>query len=92
MRANTRIVNALQAFGRTRSMTSAQVALGWLLQKTPWIVPIPGTTKLSHLEENLHTLDFNISSGEWKELEDAMAAIPVVGDRYNAEQQRQVGR
>ena len=89
MRANTRIVNALQAFGRTRSMTSAQVALGWLLQKAPWIVPIPG---LSHLEENLRTLDFNISSGEWKELEDAVAAIPVVGDRYNAEQQRQVGR
>ena len=92
MRANTRIVNALQAFGRTRSMTSAQVALGWLLQKAPWIVPIPGTTKLSHLEENLRTLDFNISSGEWKELEDAVAAIPVVVDRYNAEQQRQVGR
>ena len=92
MRANTRIVNALQAFGRTRSMTSAQVALGWLLQKAPWIVPIPGTTKLSHLEENLRTLDFNISSGEWKELEDAVAAIPVVRDRYNAEQQRQVGR
>ncbi|EXY18396.1 hypothetical protein M076_2021 [Bacteroides fragilis str. 2-F-2  len=41
---------------------------------------------------NLRTLDFNISSGEWKELEDAVAAIPVVGDRYNAEQQRQVGR
>lgn len=92
MRANTRIVNALQAFGRTRGMTSAQVALGCLLQKAPWIVPIPGTTKLSHLEENLCTLDFNISSGEWKELEDAVAAIPVVGDRYNAEQQRQVGR
>ena len=67
-------------------------ALGWLLQKAPWIVPIPGTTKLSHLEENLRTLDFNISSGEWKELEDTVAAIPVVGDRYNAEQQRQVGR
>ncbi len=92
MRANIRIVNALQAFGRTRGMTSAQVALGWLLQKAPWIVPIPGTTKLSHLEENLRTLDFNISSGEWKELEDAVAAIPVVGDRYNAEQQKQVGR
>ncbi|CCY50130.1 tat (Twin-arginine translocation) pathway signal sequence [Bacteroides sp. CAG:189] len=92
MRANTRIVNALQTFGRTRGMTSAQVALGWLLQKAPWIVPIPGTTKLSHLEENLRTLDFNISSEEWKELEDTVAAMPVVGDRYNAEQQRQVGR
>ena len=92
IRANTRIVNVLQAFGRTRSMTSAQVALGWLLQKAPWIVPIPGTTKLSHLEDNLHTLDFNPSSGEWKELEEAVASIPVVGDRYNAEQQKQVER
>ena len=72
-------------------MTSAQLALGWLLQKAPWIVPIPGTTKLSHLEENLRTLDFTLAAEEWKELEDAVAAIPVTGDRYNAEQQKQVG-
>ena len=78
MRANTCIVNVLQAFGRTRGMTSAQVALGWLLQKTPWIVPIPGTTKLAHLEENLRILDFNITVEEWTELEGAVAAIPVV--------------
>lgn len=91
IRANTRIVNVLQQFGRTRGMTSAQVALGWLLQKAPWIVPIPGTTKLSHLEENLRTLSFNLPAEEWKELEDSVAAIPVVGSRYNAEQQRQVG-
>lgn len=91
MRANYRIVNALQAFGRTRGMTSAQVALGWLLQKAPWIVPIPGTTKLSHLEENLRATSFNVTAEEWKELEDVVAAIPVVGDRYNAEQQKQVG-
>ena len=92
IRANMRIVNVLQQFGRTYGMTSAQVALGWLLQKAPWIVPIPGTTKLSHLEENLRTLDFSLSAEEWRKLETAVAAIPVVGDRYNAEQQRQVGR
>lgn len=86
-----RIVNALQAFGRPRGMTSSQVALAWLLQKAPWIVPIPGTTKLSHFEKNLHTFDFDISPGEWRELEDAVAAIPVQGDRYNPEQQKQVG-
>lgn len=91
IRANTRIVNILQDFGRTRGMTSAQVALGWLLQKAPWIVPIPGTTKLAHLEENLHTLDFACSPSEWQKLERRVAAIPIVGDRYNAEQQRQVG-
>lgn len=92
IRANTRIVAALQAFGRERSMTSAQVALGWLLHKEPWIVPIPGTTKLSHLEENLRTPDFSVAADEWAELERIVEAIPVVGDRYNAEQQRQVGR
>lgn len=91
MRANTRIVNALQAFGRTRGMTSAQVAMGWLLQKAPWIVPIPSTTKLAHLEENLRTLEFTCTPQEWKELEVAVTAIPVVGDRYNAEQQEKVG-
>lgn len=91
IRANTRIVNVLQQFGRTRGMTSAQVALGWLLQKAPWIVPIPGTTKLSHLEENLHSLSFNVPPEDWNELEETVAAIPVVGSRYNAEQQKQVG-
>ncbi|OUO93074.1 aldo/keto reductase [Cloacibacillus sp. An23] len=92
IRANTRIAAALQSFGRMRGMTASQAALGWLLHKAPWLVPIPGTTKPSHLEENLRTLDFACSGAEWKELEDAVAAIPVTGDRYNAEQQRQVGR
>lgn len=91
IRQNTRIVNVLQDFGRTRGMTSAQVALGWLLQKRPWIVPIPGTTKTAHLEENLHALDFTLAPEEWAELERRVEAIPVTGDRYNAEQQRQVG-
>lgn len=91
IRANLRIVNVLQEFGRTRGMTSAQVALGWLLQKAPWIVPILGTTKLSHLEENLRTLSFELPATDWQALEAAVAEIPVVGDRYNAEQQRQVG-
>lgn len=91
IRHNMRIVNVLQDFGRTRGMTSAQVALGWLLQKAPWIVPIPGTTKLSHLEENIRAFDFDILPEEWDELESAVAAIPVMGERYNAEQQRQVG-
>ena len=91
IRANTRIVNELQQFGRERGMTSSQVALGWLLHKAPWIVPIPGTTKESHLIENLHTLTFDIPDEDWLTLERSVAAIPIVGDRYNAEQQKQVG-
>lgn len=90
MRANYRIVNVLQRFGRERGMTSAQLALGWLLHKAPWIVPISGTTKLSHLEENLRSLDFVLTADEWNELETEVSEIPVTGDRYNAEQQRQV--
>lgn len=91
IRANTRLVRILQQFGRTRGMTSAQVALGWLLKKGSRIVPIPGTTKLAHLEENLHTPEFHCSTAEWAELEQAVSAIPIVGSRYNAEQQQQVG-
>lgn len=91
IRENTRIVNVLQQWGRTRGMTSAQVALGWLLHKAPWIVPIPGTTKESHLLENLHTLTFSVSDEDWFALENAVASIPVAGARYNAEQQKQVG-
>lgn len=91
IRANTRIINELQQWGRTRGMTSSQAALGWLLHKAPWIVPIPGTTKESHLLENIHTLTFDIPDSDWLALENAVASIPVVGDRYNAEQQKQVG-
>lgn len=91
IRANTRIINTLQQWGRARGMTSSQAAIGWLLHKAPWIVPIPGTTKESHLLENLHTLSFNVSDDEWRELENAVSSIPVVGDRYNAEQQKQTG-
>ncbi len=90
IRANLRIVEELNKFGRTRGVTAAQVALGWLLQKAPFIVPIPGTTKLAHLEENLRTLDFSFNAQEWSELETALANITIVGDRYPASEQKQV--
>lgn len=91
IRANTRIVNCLQEWGRPRGMTSAQVALGWLLHKATWIVPIPGTTKESHLLENLHSLAFNVGDSDWFALESSVESIPVIGERYNQEQQKQVG-
>lgn len=91
MRANLAIVEVLNKFGRTRGATSAQIALAWLLAKKSWIVPIPGTTKLSHLEENLRAADFNFSPAEWQELELALSKITIIGDRYPASQQKQVG-
>ncbi|OWY28178.1 aldo/keto reductase [Herbaspirillum robiniae] len=90
IRANLAIVEVLNAFGRTRGCTSAQVALAWLMAKAPWIVPIPGTTKLAHLEENLRSADFKLSQQEVSELENAVSAIQIVGDRYPAAQQKQV--
>jgi len=90
IRANYRIVEVLNAFGRTRGITPAQVALAWLMSKKPFIVPIPGTTKLSHLEENLRACDIVFSAEEMAELEKAVAAIPVVGSRYDPLQESKI--
>lgn len=88
---NLMFVEVLNRFGRPRGITGAQAALGWLMQKA-WIVPIPGTTKLSHLEENIRAASLAVSPAEWKELEHALAKVEIVGDRYPAEQQKQVQR
>ena len=90
IRANVRIVEALNAFGRPRGLTPAQVSLAWLMNKAPFIVPIPGTTKLSHLEENLRAAGIRFSTEDMRELEAAIEAIPVVGDRYDKLQQSKV--
>ena len=90
IRQNTRIVEVLNAFGRTRGITPAQVALAWLMNKYPFIVPIPGTTKLSHLEENLRASEIIFSPEDMKELENAVAAIPIVGSRYDALQESKI--
>lgn len=90
IRSNMRIVEVLNAFGRTRGLTPAQVALAWLMNKKPFIVPIPGTTKLSHLEENLRAAEVRFTDSEMKELEEAVAAIPVIGSRYDALQESKV--
>ena len=90
IRANYRIVEVLNAFGRTRGITPAQVALAWLMNKKPFIVPIPGTTKLSHLEENLRACDIVFTAEEMNELEKAVTAIPVMGSRYDALQESKI--
>ena len=90
IRANYRIVEVLNAFGRIRGITPAQISLAWLMNKKPFIVPIPGTTKLSHLEENLRACDIVFSAEDMAELEKAVAAIPVVGSRYDALQESKI--
>ncbi len=90
IRQNTRIVEALNAFGRTRGYTPAQIALAWLMRKGDFIVPIPGTTKLAHLEENLRATEITFTPEEIQEIETAVAAFPVVGSRYDALQESKV--
>ncbi len=92
IRRNLRIVEVLNAFGRTRGYTPAQIALAWLMHRGNFIVPIPGTTKLSHLEENLRAADITLTAGEMRELEAAVSAIPVTGSRYDALQESKVQR
>ena len=90
IRKNLRIVEVVNAVGRTRGYTPAQIALAWLMHKGDFIVPIPGTTKLSHLEENLRAADITFTDDEMKELETAVSAIPVTGSRYDALQESKV--
>lgn len=90
LRKNYRVVEALHRFGRTRGMTAAQVSLAWLLAKGDFIVPIPGTTKVSHMEENFRSAEFAVSDADWRALEAEIDQIEISGDRYPADQQAQV--
>jgi aryl-alcohol dehydrogenase-like predicted oxidoreductase len=90
IKLNIRIVEVLTEFGKTRGMTSSQLCLSWMLSKYPFVVPLPGTTKLSHLEENLRASDFILTPAEITEIESKVEKIGVVGDRYDALQQSRV--
>lgn len=92
MKANRVIVDVLNDFGHPRGLTSAQVALAWLLARKPWIVPIPGTTKLAHLQENLGTAELEFTPEELRNLDSAVSKIKIQGDRYTEVEQRRVAQ
>lgn len=81
MQKNQALVDLLKRIGTEKQATPAQIALAWLLAQRPWIVPIPGTTKLHRLEENLGAVDVELTEGDLAEIETA-AAIPIEGERY----------
>src|SRR6202453_4821753 len=91
-RANQGLVDAITAFAEKKKATPAQIALAWLLAKKPWIVPIPGTTKLSRLEENLGGATIELTTEDVRALEEASSAIKVEGDRYPATHQKLIDR
>jgi aryl-alcohol dehydrogenase-like predicted oxidoreductase len=91
-KANQALVELLARFAEQKKATPAQIALVWLLAQKPWIVPIPGTTKLHRLEENLGAVDIQLSPDELRELETTASKIAVQGARYPEELQKLVGR
>src|SRR3974390_131076 len=92
MKANQGLVDAVGHLADAKGVTRAQIALAWLLAQRPWIVPIPGTTKLHRLEENLGAAGVELNTQDLQEIEEALSKIEVVGDRYPAHLQARVGR
>jgi len=88
--ANWTLIDALKDFGDLRGLTVAQVALAWLLAQKPFIVPIPGTTKLAHMKENFDSREFQFKPEELKELTAALDKIKIVGERAVGQQASQI--
>ena len=91
-KVNQALVDALGQIAGQMNATKAQIALAWLLAQRPWIIPIPGTTKLHRLQENLRGADVQLTPDDLKAIHDAISAIDVVGDRYPAQLQSLVNR
>jgi aryl-alcohol dehydrogenase-like predicted oxidoreductase len=91
MKANQVFIAMLVEIGKSKNASPAQIALAWLLAQKPWIVPIPGTTKLSRLEENIGAMDLEFTAAELSELDAAAARVPVHGERYPEHLQKLVG-
>jgi aryl-alcohol dehydrogenase-like predicted oxidoreductase len=91
-KANQNLVDMLDTIAVQKGVTKAQIALAWLLAQKPWIVPIPGTTKLHRLEENLGAAGVELSADDLRNIENAVSGVEVQGARYPAKLQQMVGR
>jgi aryl-alcohol dehydrogenase-like predicted oxidoreductase len=91
-KANQTLVEALGRSAAAKHVTHAQIALAWLLAQKPWIVPIPGTTKLHRLEENVGAASVELTADDLRGIENALSAVAVQGDRYPPHLQARVGR
>src|SRR5260221_535095 len=80
-KANQVMVDLLGRFAQQKKATPAQIALAWLLAQKPWIVPIPGTTKIHRLEENIGAAEIELSAGDLQEINSAASKIPIQGER-----------
>jgi aryl-alcohol dehydrogenase-like predicted oxidoreductase len=92
MRANRALVDLLGSIAERKNATPAQIALAWLLARKPWIVPIPGTTKLARLEENIGAAAIELTPDDLRDIETSASKIPVQGARYPEQIERMTGR
>jgi aryl-alcohol dehydrogenase-like predicted oxidoreductase len=90
--ANQILVKLVKEIASGKNATPAQIALAWVLAQKPWIVPIPGTTKIHRLEENLGAVAIEITAEEMRKMRDALAKIKISGDRYPSELAKRTGR
>ncbi len=91
MKANQAMVDLLGRIAAAKKATPAQIALAWLLAQKPWIVPIPGTTKLHRLEENIGAVDVGLTANDPAEIKQALSEIDVEGERYPEHLMKTVG-
>lgn len=91
-KANQALVDVVGKFAQQKKATPAQIALAWLLAQKPWIVPIPGTSKLHRLEENIGASQVELTPDDLRQLEDASAKVPVQGERYPEHLQKLINR
>ncbi len=92
LEANEKLVSLLSALAEEKGVTPAQIALVWLLAQEPWIVPIPGTTKLHRLEENLGAAEITLTQDDLRKITQALDSVKIMGERYPAALQARVGR
>ena len=91
-KANRPLVDLLAAFAARKNATAAQIALAWLLAQKPWNVPIPGTTKLERVEENIGATSLELTADDLHEIDSATSKVTVQGDRYPAALEKMTGR
>lgn len=89
--ANQELVRLISEIANEKSVTNAQLALAWVLAQKPWITPIPGTSKIHRLDENLGSANVELVAKDLQRIDEALQKIQVVGERYNAERQKLVG-
>lgn len=91
-KANQALVDRISRFAQDKGATNAQVALAWVLAQRPWIVPIPGTTKLHRLEENLGAVNVELTADDLRELDELTSSVEIKGERYSEAAQKMVNR